>query len=519
MIRLYSRNYYILLWALILFPILPEAAHALSEITNDDFIIILDQSGSMREKVPGNENKGYEKLPMSAYKSKGAIEGVNQIVDHIIKEGDYFALITFGNKADVLVSQQIGYDHERELIKERVIKLPFKDKKTDILAGLAKASELLNSLKTPQRRKILLMLTDGIEEPPGNSPFKEELFQKKFYKDMGDTIRFYKWDVVLVGIGEHTKENIQKIAQNLGLAVERAKTVENPNDGEELSKILVKFIDDRKNAFIQLEKKLIKLTLKPALFGGYETEYKKLPLKSFFDEDVEVILNTRQPVRFSSEGLGVSANPITLNFTPQQSQKLNLIFAYEGKRPEDGRIIGNYAFQFAEDSLRFYPYEGSYQVILPSWWEVYGLWAMLALAATLFLILLLIWIIRRVMAPEIRISVTTNGNLIGASMTIRRKKSFSIANDDFGGLSVPAKGLSCNTAARVTYLGRKQFKINAVDAAIEKDGKEYSELKLGLEKPFDLKDKSGKYLRFITIGNVAESDDDPFGGGYDSDSF
>ncbi|MEZ5673003.1 MAG: VWA domain-containing protein, partial [Thiotrichaceae bacterium] len=123
---------------------------SIATYASDDVIIILDQSKSMKEKVPGNENLGYENDPSKTKKSKGAIEAVNQVVSDFLKEGDYFAFIVFGDKAELRLSQEISYKHERELIVNQLKTLNFEDRKTDILAGLKEASDLLNkSLHIP----------------------------------------------------------------------------------------------------------------------------------------------------------------------------------------------------------------------------------------------------------------------------------------------------------------------------------------------------------------------------------
>ena len=139
-------------------------------IVNDDFIIVLDQSGSMREQVPGKPGK-YVNDPLLAKKSSGALAAIDFVVKDLLRVGDYFVLITFGDKPKLILSQQIRYEHERELLKGRTYQLTFRDKHTDILAGIREATDILSSLQTSQRRKIMVMITDGINEPPKDSPF------------------------------------------------------------------------------------------------------------------------------------------------------------------------------------------------------------------------------------------------------------------------------------------------------------------------------------------------------------
>ena len=127
--------------------------------------------------------------------------------------------------------------------------------------------------------------------------------------------------------------------------------------------------------------------------------------------------------------------------------------------------------------------------------------------------------VRRALAPEIRIAVTSADASLGEAMTIKSKRTFSIANQQFEGQAVAAKGLACKTAATVKYLGRRKFKISARDAKLLYDGKERDSVTLGLEQYFDLKDANGKTLRDIMITQAGRGSDDIFGGGGNDDPF
>ena len=508
-----------ILSAFVITLVLSTETQSAATVANDDFIIILDQSGSMREKTPGYPQQGYARDPMQAYKSRGAVDAINNVVGNILKEGDYFTLITFGDEPNLLLSQQILYKHERDFIKNTIEKLPFKDNRTDILAGIKEASEVLKYLDTTNRRKILVMITDGVEDPPKNSPYFSPEAKRQVYEELKDTIRFNKWDVVLVGIGEYTHDNIKNIAQKLDLPSDRAKTVNNPRDSKEISDILADIITDQQNAYIKLEKNQILIKLRPGLFGGYKQGRITLPLKSFFDEKIQVVLQTGQPVNFGSNELQVAVTPLKLDFASKATKDLNLDIIFKGKRPETGRVNGNFAFKFAEASTRFYPHDGGYEVILPSWWETHWLKATVGIVLALVLLFLAARAVRRALAPEIRIAVSSADASLGEAMTIRRKRTFSIANQQFEGQSVAAKGLACKTAATVQYLGRRKFKITARDAKLLYDGKERDSITLGLEQYFDLKDANGKTLSNIMITQAGRGSNDPFGGGSNDDPF
>ena len=481
-------------------------------MANDDFMIVLDQSGSMREKVPGDPKGGYEPDPLKARKSKGAIDALNNIGNDLLKEGDYFALITFGDKSDVVLSQQLNYPHEREVFKRKIETLQFKDQKTDILAGIKKASDLLVAMNTPQRRKILVMITDGMNEPPADSPYLTPEAQEKAFQELRDTIQKNNWDIALVGLGEAT--NIADIAKKLNLPPNNAIVMNQLQSSSEITGRLRNIVGEMQAARVEMEAKDLKLRLKPKLFGGYEGGQETFALKSFYPKEVEIQLNPQSPIQIEgSDALHVTVTPLQLKFAPQQSAPLQLGVVFNGKRPADGLVNGKFTFRFTSASTQFFPQDGKVEIIFPSWWEVYGLLATAAMVLALLILGVIVWAIRRAQVPEIRITVTANYSSLGEPMTLRRNDTFTIANGDFGGKSVSAKGLSCKTAAIVTYLGHRKFDIKAVEAKIMVDGKALERLPVKLDQLFDLEDSTGQKLRSVTITTPGKGGSDPFGGG------
>ncbi len=487
---------------------------------NDDFIIILDQSGSMREKVPGSPGLGYEPVEnrLAAYKSKGAADAITFAARSMLRRGDHLTVITFGDKSLVFLSQQIGYEHERDVISRHIRGLQFNDRKTDIPDSLVKAADLLSSLKTPERRKIVIMITDGVNDPPDDSLYLRPDIQTKTYGQLRDTIQSNKWNVFLVGLGRETGDNIHEIARKLGLTESSTKIVENIQNSREVSDKLTEIFKGLQEARVETEKKDIRLKLIPGLFGGYESKEDILSLMSFYGGEVEVKLDSTLPVSITgSDDLKITASPLNIKLSPRHPGNLNLKVSFTGKRPDEGRVTGNYVFQFAESSTPFYPHAGTVEIILPSWWEIYGIYALLAVIFMAVLFSMILRIIRRIRVPEIRISVTAGDVPLGEPMTLKIKESFVIADKYFEGKSVSAKGLSCKIAATVKYLGRRKFEVEAAEAKVLDEGKELDRLQIGMNRFFDLKDKEGKLLRLISIGQPAAGD--PFGGSHGNDPF
>jgi Mg-chelatase subunit ChlD len=511
MTPLFKRFIHVVLWFVVL------VEWSLPVVANDDFIIILDHSASMREKQPGNPS-AYLQDPLSAPKSREAVKAINDVVINLLREGDYFALIIFGNHAELVISQVIRYQHERVLIQRQCNQLRFDDRKTDIVAGIKAAGDLLAWLNTPMRRKILVLITDGMNDPPVDSLYKTSERQQEVFQNFREAIRLRGWNVNMVGLGAHT--DIPKIADDLGLSKNRVFALDDLKSGQ-IEKSLGDLLKKEQRARIELREETVnvKIRLQPRLLGGYKVSETKQVLTSYFNKPVEVRFNTRRPlVLQGAKGLHISITPLNLNLVPNQPTTLTLSVSFDGRRPEEGRINGSYSFKLAEESLRFYPQHGKIEAILPSWWESYG--SLTIAAASGFVILLgcLGWIVRRTRVPEVRVLVTSNNGPLGEPITLRRGENFKIANNQFVGRVVPATGLSCNTAAIVRYLGLRKFELIAEEAKINQLEHTFDRLTVGIDVPFDLKDREGKVLRDVMISKPGRVGD-IFGGSHDSDPF
>jgi hypothetical protein len=476
----------------------PVSAQPVSAGPNQDFIIVLDQSGSMREKISGSPGQGYHDDPLDADKARGAVEALHDIANNVLKDGDYFAVITFGEDADLLLSQELRYQHEKDLLMGSIERIPFRDKHTDIITGLKEAGDLLTKL-TPGRRKILVMITDGVNEPPPESPYSDPARQDQAYDELRELFDSNSWDVALVGLGAHT--DISEIARRLNLPPHHAIVVDDSGSSQQIADQLSNFAREVEEGQVNLEIRPLKVTLKPKLFGGYDQGTETLRLTSAYQETtIEIQLDPRNPLHIQGTNQArVSVQPLTVTLAPQQSAPLNFTIDVEGERPVDGRIQGFFTLQFADKKTKVFPADGQFDIFLQSWWEVYGVYAIALIVLAVAVLLAAALLIRKSMVPEIRIVVAANGKELGAPVTLKTKKTFTIGNDDFGSHVFSAKGLSCKTAATGKYLGRRKFELTAADATIVDEGKEVKRLVVGLDKMFDLKGADGKVIRGLSI--------------------
>ena len=507
--RLVDWRYFAVLGALCSLFVAPPAL-----ADNDDFIILLDQSKSMLEKKPGDESKGFD-TPMQAEKSREALKAIDDVINKLVRKGDYVAVILFGTTAHIVVSQQLQYDHERDVIKNTVARLAFEDRKTDLIGGIKTAGDLISSLGSKERRKILVMVTDGKNDPRPDSPYFSDSAQQQVYSDLKQKIRDGRWRVALVGLGAHT--DISDVSRNLGLGTGSVYTFA-AGDPAGIGNRLYEAIRVETKANVASNIGSFAIRPETRFLGGYTAVRIPVTLTSSYNASVEVTVNPQVSVS-GVNGLVGTATPIRLSLKPGESATVNVDWRYTGARPADGLMSGSFKFTFADGSTLFYPHAGAVSLILPSWWDIYGLWVIIVLACAAVVAALTYRAIRKRQVLEIKVHVLAGSNPIAEPRTLRKGGKIKIANGDLVGDSVPASGLDLAVAATITYLGKRRFRVDADEADILIDGASMPTLEFGLDEGFDLRDAKGKTLKALSLSTAGSYSDDAFGGSSSADPF
>ncbi len=164
---------------------------------NIDVIIALDRSLSMENKI-------------------GAVKSwVNSfILDQLVIPGDFFTVITFYGKTDILVSKEIAGEADRASAKALVSSIQGNGRFTDIGNALDALKAQLADKDKDGRQKYVLLLTDGIQEAPPSSKYwsKNGVFNHEFLANT-KTIQQKGWKVMILGIGIETAA--KQLAQEL----------------------------------------------------------------------------------------------------------------------------------------------------------------------------------------------------------------------------------------------------------------------------------------------------------------
>ena len=174
--------------ALALAGILALPAFADTRKGNIDVIIALDKSLSMENKI-------------------GAVkEWVNSyIIDQLLIPGDYFVVVAFYGKADVIISQTVKDDADKQALKKQISQIRGNGRFTDIGNALDVLKAQVALREADSKEKYILLLTDGIQEaPPGSKYYsKDGKFNHEFLANT-KTIQEKGWKVMVLGLGTDT---------------------------------------------------------------------------------------------------------------------------------------------------------------------------------------------------------------------------------------------------------------------------------------------------------------------------
>jgi hypothetical protein len=155
-----------------------------------DLYVILDISGSMKVEQRFSNVIEY-------------IEG--EVLDGLLKTGDTFTLITFGDTAGERFSRTLSGEDDRSLLHGEVKKLRADNNYTDIGTALETLAGILEKRNDPGVRTLILFITDGKHAPPPSSPYYgKDLSVDERFRSVGEKISRSGWFLYVIGIGGET---------------------------------------------------------------------------------------------------------------------------------------------------------------------------------------------------------------------------------------------------------------------------------------------------------------------------
>jgi hypothetical protein len=155
---------------------------------NIDIMVALDKSLSMEQNI------GAVKNWVNSY-----------LIDQVVVSGDFFDVVAFYGKADVIISQTIKTDADKAEVKKVISGIRGNGRFTDIGNALDVLKAQIATRENDGRDKYVLLLTDGIQEAPPTSKYysPDGKFNHEFLANT-KTIQQKGWKVMILGIGTET---------------------------------------------------------------------------------------------------------------------------------------------------------------------------------------------------------------------------------------------------------------------------------------------------------------------------
>jgi len=330
---------------------------------NVDVFLVLDESGSMKPIFS----------KVTAFVSEA-------LVRDYLEPGDYLCVVGFSSEARIRVSQRLSSEAEKENLGELVRTLNVVPQGyTDMGRALEEALKQLERLSDPSHQQVVLILTDGVNHPPRESPYFAPVkrdtgkglpptsdFNERFLAQV-KTLSDEGFRTHVVGIGTVTD------ARKLGEALGAEYTLLKEFNSEELAKGLSRFWDDTIN--------LAGLSGpdEPGLPGGEMALDVRLQSTSeqereVYVEGVSVSGLKRLAADAGAETLSATASlggEPRWSLLPRQEGSFAIRVALPPDFPS-GDFEASLSFD-QSSAVKFYPPQSSFTFHVPSFWERYGL--------------------------------------------------------------------------------------------------------------------------------------------------
>jgi len=335
---------------LLVAPLPLEAAR--ERVGNVDVFIVLDESGSMKPIFQR----------VTAFIA-------DALVRDYLSPGDYLCVIGFSDFPRVRVSQRLSSAGEKENLSEIVRRLNVVPQGfTDMGRSLEETLKQLQLLAHPSHQQILLILTDGVNQPPRDSPYyypagpesgastPPSLFNDAFLGSVRAlSAKGHRMHVV--GIGKDT--DARKLAEALGAGY----TLLREWSASELSAGLAHFWDDTIN--------LVKVESpgEPVPPGAEIVLTVKLSSTSEQNREVELAAVTVTGVE-PAPTVSLPARRVAVPSRQDTFFEVALTIP-PSALPGDYRATVTFE---QTSAVKFYPPDASFTFHVPSFWERYGSW-------------------------------------------------------------------------------------------------------------------------------------------------
>lgn len=368
-------------------------------------------------------------------KSKSMVQEIGEVTEYVDKfllntfliPGDTITIITFYGETELFFQTGAVNDENRRLLSASLSGLKADGRFTDI----GNALDRLNSLVSRETRetglkRYLLLITDGIQEAPPESPYysPDGSFNHRFLETTKE-IQKKGWKIVILGIGEETA--VREVAEELD-GIYREITGEIDSAGlEEATEDLLKMITVKEYSGDLKIDKTGKAVGKIILENIGLTAAEQIVITSVtFEDPRQNIISLSSP----------SDYPLILGISPDEVQEFMVpLFLPDGQLTGEEALTGTLHFEFGTDS-NFTPAVIPVNIIppregIPLWWIALPLILLVLLLASY-----LLWKKGKAQTPKVplqTISVTLDGDLKAQRVfQVRPGDTVFLKKDSFG---------------------------------------------------------------------------------------
>ncbi|WP_319476902.1 vWA domain-containing protein [Marispirochaeta aestuarii] len=256
------------------------AASADQRDENIDVFLVLDKSLSMVEEI--DSVKEYV---------------VDELIEKTLIPGDFFLVIQFYGTAELLLAEEVGRDN-RESLTEEMRSILADGRFTDIGNALDTLQNTLKRYDDRDRRRYMLLITDGIQEAPPESQYysPDGSFNHQFLEN-SKIIQKQGWKIHILGIGSGSAA--RELAETLSGTYTEVET--GTTEGEAPSETEVKHLTEQLTESTEDLLSIVTISGRPRI-GAFSEEGKSSLVLSLKSSGYE----NEQTIRISTLYLGIN---------------------------------------------------------------------------------------------------------------------------------------------------------------------------------------------------------------------
>ena len=315
---------------------------------------------------------------------------IEDIVKHQLQSGDSFHLLSFNDFPEYEISRTIRGEVEIRAVLNRILLLQPVGKYTDLISAFSFLYEYVENLPLNSIKKLII-LTDGIHDPPPESPYPVSSSNKDDIVKISENMRRQGWDVTLIQfpLDSHLEGENQ-----LSLSTSNDNESETTNNlfpaiADTLDEEVISF--DKENDSINHEVTGAPEIIYPEDLGNVGTSFRV---------DFTIINHSVEPVLLKLDGIifgkeNLLDNKTSLKLEPEEHKSMEVVINIP-ENWEKGRYDSAVELVF-NDAFRAYPRKGflkfNYDPKLPGIGQKFNTRLLLYILIGIVLLIALVYIL------------------------------------------------------------------------------------------------------------------------------